>query len=447
MNPMEYHYDVIVVGAGFTGLVAAYDLAKKGLKVCVLESDDSVGGLAGTFEFRDGVSVEKFYHHWFNNDVYIPQLINELGLSDKIITKPTSTSVYYNGRIWKLSAPLDLLRFKPLKFIDRLRVGASTLLVRAVKDWKSLESLTIKEWLEPIYGSRAYKILWEPLITAKFSIHSDKINAVWMWKKLVLRGSTRSKGGGEELMYLDGGFSLIAKALQSRIINMGGSVLLNSKVRSCGEIANRLNYVVAGKSTYFGRSFIFTTAFPIAAEILKYSKFSKWHESLYSVKYLSNMCLVLRLSRSLSTTYWMNVNDPGFPYVGIIEHTNFDTTNNYGNTHIAYLSKYLDATDAVWNMSDQEYFEQSLPYIRRMFPDFNIEWVIDYKVWRAEYAQPVTEVNYTSYLPPVDTPYQNLFLCNMAQIYPEDRGTNYAVREALNVSKKVYATFFNTIEI
>ena len=129
-------FDVIVVGSGFTGLAAAYRLANLGKRICVIEKDQEVGGLAGTFVFDDGVVVEKFYHHWFNSDQYIHQLISELGLEDQIVYSPTNTGMYLNKRIWKLSNPLDLLRFRPLNLVDRIRLGLVTLYVRSFKNWQ-----------------------------------------------------------------------------------------------------------------------------------------------------------------------------------------------------------------------------------------------------------------------------------------------------------------------
>ena len=51
-------------------------------------------------------------------------------------------------------------------------------------------------------------------------------------------------------------------------------------------------------------------------------------ERLRRIRFLANVCIVLELDRSLSDTYWLNVNDPGFPFVGVIEHTNFEPSSN-----------------------------------------------------------------------------------------------------------------------
>lgn len=430
-------FNVVIVGGGFTGLTAGYVLSKQGKKVHVIEADDAPGGLAGTFSFSDGVKVEKFYHHWFNNDVYVPKLVKDLGLEGDMILLPSRTGIYFNGQLWKLSTPLDLLRFNALSFIDRMRLGLLVFQVRRIKDWKTIEHLSIREWLEPLCGKSVYKVVWEPLITAKFSVFAEAVNAVWMWKKLVLRGSTRNDKGGEELAYFKGGFGRLADKLVEAIRQNGGEVSLNCRVTKIEANGNQITALHTDQGPVEGAQYLFTPSFPLIANILKNAANPQWIASLMRVKYLGNMCLVLRLTRSLSETYWLNVNDPGFPFVGVIEHTNFDSPDNYKGTHIAYLSRYLADEDPVWAYTDKEYFDFAMKHLQRMFPQMEVSWVVDYKVWRSEYAQPVTERGYSQYVPGRETPFDNAFISTMAQIYPEDRGTNYAIREGLAIADHI----------
>lgn len=431
------HFDVVIVGAGFTGLSAAYKLSKNGLKVKVLEADSLPGGLAGTFEFSDGVKLEKFYHHWFNNDIYVPKLVEELGLQDKIVTLPTQTGMYFNGRHWKLSTPLDLLRFKALTFINRIRLGLLVLRVRRIKDWRTIEHLSIREWLEPLCGKDVFNIVWEPLISSKFSIYAEKISAVWMWKKLMLRGGTRNKKGGEELAYFKGGFGKLSDAITDVIRDYDGSISYGAKVIGINSHGHTIDSVITEGANIKGKYYIFTPALPIIACIFKNSTEVSWLKNLKKVNYLGNKCLVLRLKASLSETYWLNVNDPGFPFVGVIEHTNFDKPENYKGSHIVYLSRYLAIEDPLWEISDKEYFEFALESLKKMFPELNSSWVLEYYIWRTKYAQPITEKNYSNYVPTTKTPYKNSFICTMAQIYPEDRGTNYAIREGFKIASEI----------
>lgn len=432
---MSNQYDLAIVGAGFTGLTAGLEAARAGLRVVILESDSEPGGLAGTFEFSNGVRIEKFYHHWFNNDVYVPELVRELGLDGQVVTHPSRTGLYFNGRMWNLSTPLDLFKFKPLSLVDRIRLGLLVLQVRRVKDWKTIEHLSIREWLEPICGPSVYRIVWKPLIDSKFSVYADDVNAVWFWKKLVLRGGTRDKSGGEELAYFKGGFGRLAEAISQEIVRLGGKIVYRSPVTSASVDGGRVTALETAHGPVTATDFLFTPALSIVADMFKGTGEEAWVNRLRRVRYLGNMCLSLQLDRSLSKTYWLNVNDPGFPFVGVIEHTNFDPPEFYKGSHIVYLSRYLPTEDPVWSYSNDKYLEFALEHLKRMFPKFERSWIIDFQVWRAEYAQPVTERNYSQYVPGRNTPYVNAFVSTMAQIYPEDRGTNYAIREGKDVAK------------
>jgi len=429
--------DVIIVGGGFTGLTAGYVLSKMGKKVAVVEADATPGGLAGTFNFKDGVHVEKFYHHWFNSDRHVTELIKELGLDNEISLHPTQTGMYFNGRIWKLSTPLDLLKFRALSFFDRLRLGFLVFQVRRLKDWKSIEHLSIREWLEPLCGSSVYKVVWDPLVKAKFSVFAESVSAVWMWKKLVLRGGTRNDKGKEELAYFKGGFGRLAQKLVDAIRKNGSECYFGCRVTSVDVKNACISAIQTDQGRIEAKQFLFTPSFSIIAKLMEGSADKEWAESLRRVKYLGNMCLVLRLTKSLSKTYWLNVNDPSFPFVGVIEHTNFDSPDNYCGSHIVYLSRYLAVEDPVWDYTDKEYFEFAMTHLKKMFPEIDGSWVVDYKVWRSEFAQPVTEKNYSDYVPRRKTPFNNVIISTMAQIYPEDRGTNYAIRDGRSAAEHI----------
>jgi protoporphyrinogen oxidase len=432
-------FDVAVVGAGFTGLAAAMTLARGGKRVVVLEQEHSVGGLGGTFRFADGVEVEKFYHHWFTSDTHVPRLVKELGMDGDIVTMPSRTGMYLNGRIWQLSTPLDLLRFKAMPLPDRIRLGVATLRVRRIKDWKAIEHLSIREWLEPLCGKTAYAQVWEPLVRAKFGKYADQVNAVWMWKKLVLRGSTRNSTGGEELAYFRGGFGRLANAVAEDVRAHGGDVRLGTRVTGVETADGRVSRLQTDSGAVEADEFLFTSALEQTAELFDAAGPTEWLASLRRVEHLANLCLVLRLTRSLSDTYWLNVNDPGFPFVGLIEHTNFDSPDHYGGDRIAYLSRYLDIEDPAWLMSDTEYLDYALGHLRRMFPDFDRSWIREHATWRARYAQPITERGYSEFRPSTATPWHNVHVQTMAHIYPEDRGTNYAIRDGQAAAQRLLA--------
>ena len=426
---------VAIIGGGFTGLSAAYELAKNGVIVTVLEAELEIAGLAAAFNVG-GEKLDCFYHHWFTNDKEVMQLIDELGLNDRVEINPTNTGVYYANNFFKLSTPWDLLNFTPLSFTDRIRLGLLALRARQVKDWMVLEDKTAHEWLRELGGDNVYRIVWEPLLKGKFGPYAEQVSAVWFWNKLKLRGGSRGKGGEERLAYFKGGFVGLADALAQRIVDLGGRIETNARVSAINPIdgvwqTTYTNGVITSDRV------IATTALPLIADMVRDWAGHDYVKSLERIQYIGNVCLVLELDRPLSKTYWLNVNDPNFPFVGVIEHTNFERPETYGGNHIVYLSKYLPSTDLMYSMSADEMLDYALPYLQKMFPKMERNWIRRHHLWRARWSQPVVEKHYSSLIPAEEGPIDGFHICSMAQIYPEDRGTNYAIREGRAVAKQI----------
>ena len=428
---------VLVIGAGFTGLAAAFDLARAGVPVTVLDADAHVGGLAGAFD-TDGDRLDRFYHHWFTSDHEIMRLVDELGLSADITLRATATGVWYNDSLFRLSSPLDLLRFSALPFVDRIRLGLMIPRARMVRDWRALEGVTAADWLRKLGGDRVWRVMWEPLLKGKFGPYADTVSAVWFWNKLKLRGGSRGKKGEERLAYFKGSFARLAEETAKAILAAGGEVRTNAPVTRLER--RGADWVAQGPwGQVTGSAVIATPAPALVADMLEPAGQATPDAlaMLRRIPYLANLCLVLELDRALGSTYWTNVNDPGFPYVGVIEHTNFENAASYGGRHIVYLSKYLPETDALYRMTDDQVLQFSVPHLQRMFPAFQRDWVQRFHVWRADWAQPVVERHYSALIPPDQGLLPGLYLASMAQIYPEDRGTNHAVREGRRIAALV----------
>lgn len=441
---LTHQTNVTIVGGGFTGLSAAYELAKRGVSVTVLEAADEIGGLAAAFRVG-GEKLDRFYHHWFTNDRDVMELIDELGLNDRVEINPTNTGVYYANQFFKLSTPWDLLNFTPLGFFDRIRLGLLALRARRVTDWRPLENKTAHEWLMELGGENVYRVVWEPLLKGKFGPYAGEISAVWFWNKLKLRGGSRGKGGEERLAYFKGGFIALAEALAARIRELGGRIELNAPVTATEKRGGK--WVTAtGNSIISSDRVIVTTALPLVAEMIKNWGSPDYLRSLERIRYIGNVCLVLELDRSLSKTYWLNVNDPTFPFVGVIEHTNFSRPETYGGRHIVYLSKYLPHTDRLYSMDADAFLDYAFPFLKRMFPGLERGWIQAHYLWRARWSQPVVEKNYGQLIPPEDADPEGFHICSMAQVYPEDRGTNYAIRAGRKIGRRLSSAPYFSVE-
>ena len=427
---------VAIVGGGFTGLSAAYDLCKAGCEVTVFEHDADIGGLAGTFELTPGVRVEKFYHHWFTSDLDILNLIDELGLSHLKRYVSSNTGLYYTNSIFRLASPLDLLRFHPIPLLDRIRTGFMALMARRINSWKPLEDISAEQWMIKYGGKKAYDVIWSPLMQGKFGVEAKNVSAVWIWNKLKLRGSSRNSKGGESLVYFGGGFGALTDGIRAALEKAGVTIKTSTSVTSIVVDNGRAVGVETSAGRHAADVVLATVPLPQFLEMTPGLP-AAYVEKCKQIRFLGNSCLVLRLNRSLSSTYWLNVADPSFPFVGIIEHTNLDAKENYNGEHIVYLSKYLPTTEALFSMTTDEMYQYCEPFIQRIFPEFNRSWVNAYHVWKARYSQPVITKHYSKNIPESQTPIKSLWLNTMAQIYPEDRGTNYAVRYGRKVARDI----------
>ena len=221
---------VAVIGGGYSGLAAAYELAKLGKKVVIYEKDSQLGGLAGAFEIAEGVRLEKFYHHWFSSDLDILNFIEELGLSKNLKLCPSNTGFYFANSIFRLSSPWDLLSFKPIPLIDRIRTGLMALYARKLNNWDSLEDITASEWIKKIAGQKSFDIIWAPMLQGKFGSAWKEISAVWFWNKLKLRGSSRKGAGEEKLVYYEGGFGSLVDSIEQALLELGVEIKKNTEV-------------------------------------------------------------------------------------------------------------------------------------------------------------------------------------------------------------------------
>ena len=430
MIPSNKSYDVAIIGGGYSGLNLAYKLSKNHKKkVLLIEETDELGGLASTF-YTKGIRLEKFYHHWFTGDKSILNLIDQLGLSKKLMIKPSRTGVYYANSTYRLSTPIDLLKFKPLSLIARIRLGLGFIYAKFLKDTSKIENLTSEDWLSKVFGNEVFLKVWKPLLYGKFGDDYKSLSAVWMWKKLGLRGSSRSKDGRENLIYFDGSFDEVTSSIAKQIISSGGDILNNCKINEIfhDQDTGLLSFNSNLDCKIASEKAIFTTAPKITGAICKNVIDAETNKQLERIDYLGNVCVILFLDKSLSEFYWLNVNDPNFPFVGVIEHTNFDNTLSNNGYHVVYLSRYCRVEDKFFTMKDENLLSICKTSLKEMFPNFSENSIKDYAVWRSNFSQPFMEVGYKNLIPKNELLKDKIYQVSMANIYPEDRGTNYAIK-------------------
>jgi protoporphyrinogen oxidase len=425
------HRRTAVLGAGALGLTAALRLAQRGDSVTVFERERVPGGLAAGFRPAgdDGPWLEKFYHHLFQSDRHAVGLIDELGLGDDLVWHRPRTVVLHGGRLHQLDSPLSLLRFRPLPVKDRLRMGLGVAYLRAMGSPRRLEGIRAAPWIRGQMGDAAADVIWEPLLRAKFLDAADSIALPWFWARIHDRTS--------RLGYLGGGFQRLYQALEHRVLELGGAVRLGREVtdirRADGElvVGHRAPGEVATDSDAFDA--VLSTLPTRLTAMLTPEMPADWRERHDPGPALGAHCLILALDRPLTDAYWINVNDPGFPFLAAVEHTNMRSPAEYGGRHIVYLGSYRPMDDPVLKADPEQLLTEWLPSIQRLNPDLDRSWITRVWTFAAPYAQPIVTVDYASRIPPFETPVEGLWTASMFQVYPHDRGQNYSIELAERV--------------
>ena len=422
-----------IIGAGITGLSAAYFFARKNYKVRIFEQASDVGGLAGSFSVN-GTYLEKYYHHSFEGHTELIRLLDELNIKDRYISTNVKTGFYFNGAIYPFVSAKDLIQFKPLKMINRFRLGLTSLLMMQITDWKKLESKNALEWLERYSGQQVREVIWEPLLKMKFGDNYSNISAAWLWNRVVDRKTGNS--GKDVLGYIRGGYQKLFDALIKDIRNQNGEIITESPVEQIEVKNERCTGVQANGKFYDGDIVLSTVSTP---NFLAISPFlpSEYSETIKKIKYQGSVCVVIQLKKALSEYYWINISDPNSPFVGIIEHTNFIPAEAYGNKHLVYLTSYSSPQSDIFSKSDEQIYGQFSNYLKNLFIDFNPLDVEAYWVFRNKYSQPVFVKNYSMIKPGFKTPVENLYTLNIAQIYPHSRSLNSSIEIARNFVKKI----------
>lgn len=424
-----------IVGAGPLGLTIGYELVKAGHEVTVLEAEEDFGGLVRTTTIG-GQELECFYHHIFTNDQEMVKMVEELGLSASLLWQEPLDGIYINRKLYPFTSPLDLLCFKELSLFSRIAMGSLVLRARFVRDWQKLEEISAQDWITKKAGKGVYEKVWGPLLQSKFDRDADKIAATWIWNKFKLRGSTRSKNLSKELLgYMKGSFKTVYHQMVGAITAAGGRVLTGAAVNRIRQRPDHtLELRFTGGELHFDR--VVLTVAPPALRTIDLPFPDAYWAQLSKIRYKANICLILELNRRLSPYYWLTVAAPEAPFVAVIEHTNLIPAEHYG-THVVYLSRYLDEQDELFHLPEDVVADCFLNYLQQIFPAWNRADVQKIHFFRAQYAQPVVGLRYSQIKPAFETPLKHLYLANMAQIYPEDRGQNYAIRLGKEVARRV----------
>jgi protoporphyrinogen oxidase len=426
---------VAIIGAGAAGLAAAYDVSLAGHAVKVYEAAAQVGGLAAGFtEPHWSWTLEKFYHHWFESDRAILGLIDELGWRERVQFRRSTTLVYHEGSFHPFDSAAAMLWFLLLhcSAADAARFALVGAYLRFSRHWEPLEHVTAVEWTRRWFGERVYRVLWQPLLLSKFGKrHYARVNMAWLWARLHSR-TTR-------LGTFAGGFQAFLDALADRVRAQGGRVHVRLPVTAITSGAGHTLSVQAPDGTAEFDAVLSTSSPALTARMARNMPFP-YAQSLRALESLGALVLVVTLDRALTAHYWHCLSkEDGFPFLALVEHTNLVSAEHYGGDHVIYCGDYLDPDDPLLALDRDAVLARYLPALARVNPEFDPRWIRGTWLWRTPYAQPIPLVGHSRNVPTIRTPVPGLYVASMSQVYPWDRGTNYAVEIGRRAARTIVA--------
>jgi len=435
---------IAIIGGGFAGVTTAYRLASEGVDVTIYEAGDRLGGLAAGFELA-GHPVEQAYHFLYRTDEHMLGLVKELGLVDKLSFHKSSVSTYYDGKLWPMESPIDLIRFTPIGFFDRIRAGLTVLWLQRVKNWRSLSEITALDWLRRYAGRRVSDVIWEPLLRGKFDRYYDKITMSWLWGRLLQRVESRDPSrGGEVLGYFDGGFGIVIDAMERRIRAADTTIHFNTPVSRLAHDPDSDEVVVTtaqGEARY-DRVLATIPSHAVAGLIGEYeSTDPEYFKKIRSIDYLDAAVHIFATRQKITKYYWHNINSPNSPFVVFLSLTALVGSDRFDGLNIYYIGDYVPREHPYMSMEGDALKEKWYGEIAKMFPDFDRSQIVDDAVFRLRNAQHIVDVGFEeNKLVPHQTPCPGVLMCNFSQIFPMDRGTNYAVRDGDEMAKLLLAS-------
>ena len=431
--------NIAIIGAGATGLSAAWDLLKAGHQVTLYEAGDKPGGLAAGFKQPNwNWSVEKFYHHWFASDADLLKLSEELGVREKVVFIKPKTVSYWNGNFYPLDSPVAALTFPGLSLLSKIPFGLATIFLKLTANGLALEKFTAHEWARKWMGKAAYGLIFEPLLQGKFGdAYYKQVNMAWLWARL--------KSRTQELGTFEGGFQAFFDVLAAKVRAQGGSLRYGTRAEKIEWAEDKQKWRVEVQQAftivppqYFDQ--VLVTTSPRLMGQLAPQLPPTYLSSLNNLKSLGAIVMTVALDRPLSPHgyYWHSLpKNGGFPFLALCEHTNFVPKRHFGGQTIVYCGDYLEPSHPYFSMSEEELRKVYLPALKQVNPAFDESWVQNTWTFKEAYAQPIPLINHSANIPSTKTPLAGLFFASMSQVYPWDRGTNYAVKLGREVAAEM----------
>jgi protoporphyrinogen oxidase len=408
---------VAVIGGGISGLASAFRLTQLGHRVTLFEGEDFLGGLGTTFPYREG-HLERFYHCVLPDDDALIRLIEELDLGGEMLWRGTDMGFMYQGRVYPMNTPMDLLRFSPLSIIDRLRMGLMGVRTRFGGMSPHLDDIGVADWIRGMVGERAFNILWKPLLEAKIGDQYPGIPALWLSSRMSREKNTKREVKG----CLKYGYKSLIDGFERALRDKGSDIRLRTRVAAIERDGERMALQIegGGRETF--------DAVVSTSPLVQFQAMTKGMEIPAKVAdlkldYQGVVSGVFLMKEPLSRYYWMPIVDSGATCQGVIEMSNLVPLDRSQGLYVTYLVNYTHRSSELYSSSDDELLRLYRMDLENLFPGAG-QTVVDQYLFRAPFVEPIWSLGYTKLCPPTSVIPGRLYMTTTAQVYPQVNSWN-----------------------
>jgi protoporphyrinogen oxidase len=413
---------VVVIGGGIAGLTAAHRLSRADVDVVLLESSDQLGGL-GTF-FRSGDAwVERFYHCVMPTDDALLGLLDELGRRDDVQWRGTTMGFAVEGVRYPFNTAVDLLRFRPLALVERIRLGAMTLLLRRLGKGKDLDNVRTEDWLRGIFGDRIWERFWKPLFRSKFGPTVGDVPALYLWQRLGRESNVAVRG------YPRGGYRSLIESLRQSVEESGGEVRLSTPVTGLQQRGAEVEVRLSDDEVLTADWVVSTAPLPLLRQLVAGDQALTAALPDVHLRYQGVVNAVFFLRRGLDDRYWTPVIESGTEFDGVVEMSSLSGPETYGGRHLAYVMKYTERDSPLFLESEEAIAARWTDQLLELYRDLPLrrEDVLEVSVFKAPFVEPAYPLGYGSLKPGVDLGATRVLLATTAQVYPRVTAWNSSV--------------------
>jgi protoporphyrinogen oxidase len=254
------------------------------------------------------------------------------------------------------------------------------------------------------------------------------MSAAWIGTRIKRVALSRKNLFHEEMGYIQGGSEVLLQAVRERIEQRGGKISLSTKVDEIVLEDGVVKGIRCGTEFEAFDQIISTVPLPYLPKLIPALP-TKEREQIEAVRNVGVVCVLLKLKKPFSSSFWVNIHDPRIEIPGIIEYTNLNPLDPAGAS-IVYAPYYMPQTNPKYSRTKEAFIEETLQALELMKPDFSRDDVIASTASRYEYSQTVCSPGFFDTLTPMQSSVTGLFMADTSHCYPEDRSISESIRVA-----------------